>query len=915
VELDRLAQEIGRVENQLVSSRSQIAAHNERIAAGNRRIEEQQALRHRCLERQKADRDRLDEGRTELNRVQEAALKLAEQSDALQVAVTKLNEQDRVLARELADAQATLEDEKSGIIELLRRSAQLHNEIVRLNTHRESLVGQKGKLHQRGARISAELEQALESKAEFDQKLRVIENLIAEEAKRLEEKKAEAARVNHVRQRLVDELALAKERRSALLSRQELLQDLQRKMEGVGAGVRKVLDEKREGGQAPRHKAILGLLADLFETDVVHAPIIEAALDGRDQDLVVSACAEFLAEPAAFESLPGRLCAICDDRLPPIVQTPSLSDRPGFVAHVIELVRYQEEYRQLAWHLFGKVVLVENLDAALRLAHQEAEGYRFVTRRGEVVDSSGRIRLGPTSAETGLISRKSELREIGIQLRDLDDRIATLADQLDRTQTEAAHLENLQQELRNAIYESNAAKIEASSARQNVADTVERLTQEQPLIAHEVLLLEQEINEVLEKSTAGGRTLGQLDEENREREQGVARGQQRIDEIVERRTQVQEQLTQTKVSLGQLTEKRSATAESQNNLRRAISDLEAAILQSETDITQCAKVIDESQSAIAKGRDDLRGLAQAVDALEGDAARLRTQRDQLRINLDGLAHSIRAARSELADAESKLHEHQMAVAQVTVRRDDLVARVLDEMGVNLSERYLEYQHQEQDWERVEAEIAELRGKIDRLGNVNLDAINELKELEDRFNFLAQQREDLDLSIRQLTQLIETLNQESRERFRAAFEQIREHFRGLFRKLFGGGRADILLEDPENSLDSGIEIVAQPPGKELQTISLMSGGEKSMTAIALLMSIFKIRPAPFTILDEVDAALDEANNDRFNRIVREFVADSQFIIITHSKRTMNIADRLYGITMQEPGISTRVSVQLGQAEVA
>jgi chromosome segregation protein len=150
---------------------------------------------------------------------------------------------------------------------------------------------------------------------------------------------------------------------------------------------------------------------------------------------------------------------------------------------------------------------------------------------------------------------------------------------------------------------------------------------------------------------------------------------------------------------------------------------------------------------------------------------------------------------------------------------------------------------------------------------------------------------------------------------AAFGQISENFRALFRKLFGGGRADIILEDRENVLDCGIEIVAQPPGKELQAISLMSGGEKSMTAIALLMSIFKTRPAPFAILDEVDAALDEANNNRFNRIVEEFVSQAQFIIVTHSKRTMNIADRLYGITMQEPGVSTRVSVQLGQANVA
>jgi chromosome segregation protein len=203
----------------------------------------------------------------------------------------------------------------------------------------------------------------------------------------------------------------------------------------------------------------------------------------------------------------------------------------------------------------------------------------------------------------------------------------------------------------------------------------------------------------------------------------------------------------------------------------------------------------------------------------------------------------------------------------------------------------------------------------RLGNVNLDAITELTELAERHGFLTGQRDDLTESRRQLEQLIEKLNKESRERFEASFEQIRENFRALFRKLFGGGRADIVLEDPEDSLECGIEIVAQPPGKDLQIISLMSGGEKSLTAIALLMSIFKSRPAPCAILDEVDAALDEANNDRFNRIVQEFVSDAQFVIITHSKRTMSVADQLYGITMHEPGVSTRVSVQLADASVA
>jgi chromosome segregation protein len=228
--------------------------------------------------------------------------------------------------------------------------------------------------------------------------------------------------------------------------------------------------------------------------------------------------------------------------------------------------------------------------------------------------------------------------------------------------------------------------------------------------------------------------------------------------------------------------------------------------------------------------------------------------------------------------------------------------------LNLADLYESYDHAEQDWAAVEAEIQELRAKIERLGHVNLDAIAEQDELEQRCTFLSSQRDDLHKSHRELEQLIRQLNAESKRRFREAFETIRENFRDVFRKLFAGGRADIILEDPEEVLDCGIEIVARPPGKELQSISLLSGGEKALTAIALLLGIFRSRPAPFAILDEVDAALDEANNERFNHIVQEFLDRSQFILITHSKRTMTIADRLFGVTMQEPGVSTPVSVK-------
>ncbi len=915
LQLDRVAEQINQADNDVVRTKSTLAAQQERIESSRRRIEEQHAQRTRADQRLQTDTQRRTECERELEQVQQTAVALQHETHELHARIDELHEKDRELARTFTEAQAILEDEKAGIIDLLRRSAQTHNEIVRFNTHREGLVGQKGRLSLRDVQIRTELEDTLRQKSEINRRLREVETLIADETRKLEEKKLDARHAHELRQRLVDELAAAKEQRSAFLARRDLLHDMQSRMDGVGEGVRKLLDDKRQGNHPRALSGVVGLVADLIETDVQYAAIIEAALGECDQCLVVEDGEALWKQPKVFADAPGRLTFLCLDRMPPHVNTRDFSGQPGFVARALDLVRFPEAYDRVARHLLGKVVVVETLADALSLARQDVSGHRFVTRRGEVLEPDGRVVVGPPGSTARLISRKSELRDIDVQLGELDQRIHTVSDRLNRTEAEVTHLDTVQQELRTAIYESSTARVEAQAALGSIEESVQRLAHEQPLVAQEVAFLEQQINEVLEKSAEGGKSLQVLERENAERERRVSEHQQRIDEVVESRREVQERQTQAKVALGQLTEKRHAAAETINALRRTFHELDAAIASVRHDLEQCDARIADSQNTVASAVESVARLTVEAAQLETRADDLRRQRDDLRRTLETLAHEVKAVRSELAAQEGRLHEQQMTLAQTTVRRDELVARVVDELGVNLAERYQQYQHQDQDWEQIESEISELRGKIERLGNVNLDAITELEELERRHQFLTTQRDDLTQSRRQLEELITRLNNESKDRFQAAFEQIRDNFRTLFRKLFGGGRADIVLEDPGNILDCGIEIVAQPPGKELQAISLMSGGEKSMTAIALLMSIFKTRPAPFAILDEVDAALDEANNDRFNRIVKEFVSESQFIVITHSKRTMSIGDRLYGITMQEPGVSTRVSVQLADAQAA
>ncbi len=913
---DGLNTEIAGADNDLVRAQAAIGHTRERIESSRHRIDEQQSLLARATQQLDVDTQRITTVRNDLDGAERNVTHLQQQSDILHAKVDENLEEDRQLAREMTRIQASLEDEKAGIVELLRQTAQAHNEVTRLNTHRESLLHQKGRLSERAAKISEELRGWFGQKTTAVQQLREIEQLITAEEEKLEEKRADAARIDRVRADLVDHLASAKEERSAMGSRKEVLLSLDIKMDGVGQGARSLLEARQAAEDGSPLAAIRGLVADFFETDIEHAAVIEAALGEADQYLVVDDGPAFFNDPRVHEGLAGRVTILALDHLPPLINVRSFADQPGFIAHAVELVRTPGEMTQLARHLLGKTVVARTLPDALRMMRDDLYNHRFVTLDGEIVEADGRVSVGPASSTAGLISRKSELRDLAVRLGEVDERITTLADQLNRTQAEADHVLDVQQQLRSSIHAAQTSAVEARAGLQSIEESIRRLSSERPLIESEVAMLERQMDEALARSAERRAALEGMERENADREAAVERWQNQIDETVEKRQACQSRLTEMRVELGQLGEKRRTMTERVAQLRAAAVELEEAVGRWQHDIEQCRLRIADAARQIADGEAELERLDAESRRLEALGVELRRKRELMRLELESMSESVKAARNDLQDHETSLHQVQMALAEAKVRRDDLVARTLDELGIDIVSQYESYEYEEADWAAVEAEIAELRQKIQRLGNVNLDAIAELEELEQREAFLTGQRDDLTESARQLEQLIEKLNAESLQRFQETFNQIRENFRGLFRKLFGGGKADIVLENPEDVLESGVEIVAQPPGKELQSISLMSGGEKSMTAIAMMMSIFKSRPSPFAILDEVDAALDEANNERFNQIVREFVQRSQFIIITHSRRTMSIGDHLYGITMQEPGISTLVSVQLDSvAEVA
>ncbi|MHC4144417.1 MAG: hypothetical protein ACYSUD_06515 [Planctomycetota bacterium] len=372
-----------------------------------------------------------------------------------------------------------------------------------------------------------------------------------------------------------------------------------------------------------------------------------------------------------------------------------------------------------------------------------------------------------------------------------------------------------------------------------------------------------------------------------------------------------DRLTDLKIALGQIAEQSKALKQAIVSLQSQIQENRTAAATAREETENCTEQLAEAQRDILNCEARVSELYVEKEKNQEDNRLLQREVKRLSEERKQTEELIRLKRTEKSETEQKINELKIELSQLEVRRQDLVERVKEDLQIDLAEAYKDYTDQDVDWDAIRQEIAGLKGKIERLGNVNVDAIDEQEALEERHNFLSTQVQDLNSSRGQLQQLINRLNKKSRERFQQTFDEIRGHFQEIFRKLFGGGKADIILEDAEDILDAGIEVIARPPGKETRSISLLSGGEKSMTALALLFSVFKAKPSPFCFLDEVDAALDEANNERFNVLLREFQKDSQFVVITHAKRTMSIADVLFGITMQIRGVSKKISVRFGE----
>jgi len=916
--ISRLGEEIietehklSQTDNSLVSVRSKIEQRLQRIDFLRTRISE-------LRKREESARDRIEKLREQKNLFEQNS---AQYNSELANCEEMLDEKSRAVEQtqkaiqevnaECGSLEAHLEDEKSGIIDIVRRTAQLHNEVQSISVYRNNLSSQKDRLSGRAETAQAELEQLLTEKAQQNARLSDIEKVLVELKESLESKREKTEELDDSLAADNKRLAHSKEVRSALNSELTILTDMERRCEGLKAGVKSILQNRSV--ENTKFDYVEGILAETIETDVEYANAVEAALEGQTDALVINSTSRMLADIETIQELDGRVNFICLDKIEPFVDKNDWSELPSVKGRLVEFVKFDSKYAPLAWKLLGKTLVVDSLQEAVELAEKAGEEFKFVTLKGEFLSSDGMIKLGPLGRATGLISRKSRLRQLQETIGNITTEVAAIESQIEKNNQAKAHLDELCKDLRTAVYEANTEKMQVSSKLSVIEQNINRLRQEEPLIAGEIDLLAEQIAQSVQKEYDSKQKLQELEAVNSQRTAHIEKLETKYAEQKQQRQTLVNTLTDLKVALGQVAEQSKALKQIIASLQSQIQENRTAAETAQEEIQNCSVQLAEAQRDILNCEAGVSELFVEKEKNQENSRLLHREIERLLEERRQTEQLIRLRRAEKDETEQKINELKIELSQLEVRQQDLVERVQEQLQIDLAEAYENYRDEEVDWDKVKEEIAELRGKIERLGNVNIDAIDEQETLEKRHNFLSSQVHDLNSSRGQLQQLINRLNKKSREKFQQTFDEIRGHFQEIFRKLFGGGKADIILEDAEDILESGIEVIARPPGKETRSISLLSGGEKSMTAIALLFAVFKTKPSPFCFLDEVDAALDEANNERFNILLREFQKDSQFIIITHAKRTMSIADVLFGITMQIRGVSKKISVRFGEVD--
>ena len=827
--------------------------------------------------------------------------------------VTDLEQQQQERLQAQKDNEAKIQELTDSNFEDMRKMVELRNEVRSLEAEQEQRMNRRNRLkddvdaaEQRVAELTEEQRAMTSRKGELEQD-------VARYVKEGNELAAKAAERRAVFQTIEQKYNACQTQIAAVESRLHLLRDMQQSLEGFGFGVKAVMQ-----GRERWREEVIGPAAALISVEPEYVTAVETALGAGAQNLVIrSAEAAKQAIRYLKERKEGRATFLPLDTVrEPVVKAEekALTKLPGIRGFAADLVRCDDEVQPAIRFLTGRVLVAETMDHALAAAKKCGFRLRVVTLDGDVVNTGGSLTGGSRQKkEAGYLSREQNVKEQETALRKYNKELLAIQEEKEVLEDELQEREKRLDQLRDTVQQKNIRVTEIKAEEQRLADELKRENEALELamdtrsqLANEYLSVRQlladkrkPLQEMEAANTEAKNTLDTL-------QKTIAADKSALETLAQR---LQDARVQSETATAQRQLKEERMKELDGDLSRLQGDFNANTEESE----KLGRIVETSKAKKTELAEQNKVLMQELQDIITGQHDYSEQRLELTQRQGAAGEKLKALRGELSKAEAKVHQNEIDNAKLESDYQNALEQLTSEYKVNLVEAKEEAKAEGVPEDKSETALrrmqASLQRQIEELGPVNPGAIEEYKAVSERYEFLQKQYNDLCEARDKLQSVISEINSGMTKRFKEAFGKINTFFQSTYVQLFGGGTAMLKLTDPENILESGIDIEAQPPGKKLQSLFLLSGGERALTVIALLFALLSYHPSPFCILDEIDAPLDDANIGRFSKFLEGYAMHTQFIVITHRKGTMEAANVMYGVTMEESGVSRIISVKM------
>ena len=890
-ELQQLENAISSAMDESMRAKNELERAQQTIRTNTERITELESLAQQNTRESDTAREHLSGHQNALAEIVTQIETAEAEKTTAKAELEKATEQQRNTEAEVHTAREMLNRLRGESMELDSRIGRLQNELSEIDAKERASVIRKEQFAAEKSGLERALTSYQERQAQMAEQVESLRLAVTSQEQTLEELRGKRTSYAEQIQTLQNETAELSRQLADKNARLEMIAEAGD--EDFPAGARHLLETGDEN--------VIGPLAEQFTAAAGFETALEAVLRPWMDALVVKSrtgARNVLTLLAGSDHGAVRLLSADGD-------APAASENS-----LLHKISCADEVRPLAARLLANVFVADSLQA---IPLTLPAGAVFVTQKGELLTAEGAAELWkPEEGEVNPLGRHHLREQLQNDIQTLEKELTEKSEQLEAIRSEQNGAGNALETARGELDNRRRALAVQEGEAQVIARELKTAQDRVETVTFELNALVGEKGDGEDRRTAVAREGAEAREKLTQTRQQISTQAEALNKLEERRAEVLSETSECRVQYSQREQRLESLLSRRQPLEARLKELQDVIEERTRGVNSYQERIAQLKQASTSAEEQLNGLTESVAASETKLSEARQIRESKTVALSEREHSLRALQQKLEELQGSKTAFEVELAEQRMRHQNAADRLTSTWHITLEELSREpepeWEDERPDMEELETQVAEHRAKLDSMGPVNLVAIEEHAELEERFAFLNQQEDDLTKAKTQLLDMIKKINETTTELFKDTFDKVNANFGEMFKQLFGGGAAKLVLVDEEDILESGIEIIARPPGKKLQTISLLSGGERTMTAVALLFSLFKVKPSPFCVLDELDAALDEANVERFVKMVKTFLVDSQFILITHSRQTIAAADVIYGVTMPNRGVSRIMSMK-------